>query len=229
LSGPAANWYTDVCTNLYQFGSGGGSYNAPQGNGMGAQSLALKASILKEVLKLPEVFFRPDPSNYSGIKHIMPLLSDAEVGLAAPTAIDPATVISFLGQNSGSGGGGSGSGSGGAYSGWNSGAGQSSGGTFSLVGSNIQGGSGGGFAGTVILGNNAGNYKLELVFDADRKAYDARQILLETPFFFPGLVGTTHTPLPNGTYPIQLQTSDFTDEENPINIGAPKTIQVNLQ
>jgi hypothetical protein len=227
LSGAAQTWYNDICSVIYPYQGNNEMGNQPSNNPY-AQAAQMADAIRASLPPLGAVPFRADPSNYTGIKHIMPLLSDSEVGLSAPTAIDPATVMAFLGGNSGSAG---------ASSGSNTGAGSggiintnfntsTTGGGFSLVGSNTQAGSGSNFSGFG-FGGSAASYKLELDFKVDHDVYNARNILRNHPSLF----GTipNHTPLPNGTYPVVLQATDFTDHPEGDPVGTPKIIQVIIQ
>ncbi len=227
LSGAAQTWYNEICSVIYPYQGNNEMGNLPSNNPY-AQAAQAADAIRASLPPLGAVPFRSDPSNYSGIKHIMPLLSDSEVGLSAPTAIDPATVIAFLGGSSGSGGSSSGSNTGtgsGSIINTNFNTG-STGGGFSLVGSNTQAGSGSNFSGFG-FGGGAANYKLELDFKVDHDVYNARNILRNHPSLF----GTipNHTPLPNGTYPVVLQATDFTDHPEGNPVGTPKTIQVIIQ
>jgi hypothetical protein len=197
-------------------------------NNPDAQATQMANDIRASLPPLGAVPFRADPSNYSGIKHIMPLLSDSEVGLSAPTAIDPATVMAFLAGSSGSGGSSSGNNTGtgsGGLMGTNVNVNSMSGG-FSLVGSNTLAGSGSNFSGFG-FGGSAANYKLELDFKVDHDVYNARNILRNHPSLF-GII-PNHTPLPNGTSPVILQATDFTDHPEGDPVGTPKTIQVIIQ
>ena len=212
------NWYQSTCSQYYSYGSSpgyGGGSGGPGGIGNDPFAGAILAAqqMADAQRKLWKIDFRQDPSNYTGVKYIQPLLSDVELGLAPPATTGTYTplLLPLYGITSGTNSAGSGT-SGGSTPDYN---GYGLSGSLPNTGSlnfNFNPNSGQTLTGISIPGFGSGEPELELVFKPDRTAYNMRIFLLNGPYNFSGSTPFEHPP--GGNYPIRIDLSNTNFDAN---------------
>lgn len=230
------NWFSNTCFELYGYGSnpsGGGTmqYN---GNGGLPGAIQIAQNLADGQPGIWRVDYRSDAANYTGVKYIKPLLSDAEVGLAEPVSsgtYTPSTIpLIGVGEVGGNGlagiGNNSSSGSSGSSSSGSSNTGSGTYG-FGYGGYGISGNSGNNTIDATNLQDNntsgtgaalinfGGEPELELLYMPDRKAYNMRVFLMNHYSFYHFNPSFPFVHPPTGTYPLRIRFTNPADKDNP--------------
>jgi hypothetical protein len=226
LEGDVEDWYSNVCSALYKFGQ---STNKGANNiGGKADETILAAQTAQDFIKgqpqLWQVSYKPDPSNYTQVKYVKPLLSDVECGLAEPATsgtFDPSALPLAGGgesqESSNSNSSNSNVSGGFGLMGMNS---NVSGG-FGLMGMNsnnssysvegMQNQQAAGSGAPLIGGQN--NPEIVLVYKPDRAAFNLRLFLLQEGYNISSYY--EHTSPPSGNYPLKISLSNTNFDAEP--------------
>lgn len=188
-----SQWFEDVCPK--RFGTSG----LPESGTDATEAYNNMIMNMQETLPGLDMVFKSDPSNYTGIKHIEPLLSDAEVGLSSGDAL-----INYSGMPVYGSGIVSGSGSVlteyAINTGWFTGA--TSG---SLSPS------------TVTVSGPDGDPELEIKYELDRRAAEMHSYLMEDQVTRVGGVDPEDFPYvspPEGDYPLKIRLMNIPESQN---------------
>lgn len=218
--GPACNtegmestvqsWYNSTCSELFSYGSdpnGNGGFSMGESSDPFIQAAQAAQEMADAQPQLWKIDYKSDPSNYTGIKYIKPLLSNVEVGLEEPenTGVFTPYLFGFTEEeedNTSS----SSSSSSNVYGGF--GISSSNNSTpYSMEGMQDEQSTNTG----VGLMNFSSEPKLELLFKPDRIAYNMRNFL-ESGIY--NIQDGNHIRPPAGNYPISISLSNTNFDAN---------------